>query len=75
MQKPTKAMRSEIAAAGFYRSPWGNHPCLQILTVAELLEGKGIDYPSSQDSNITFKKAPKAEQPVNQENLSFKTPD
>lgn len=48
--------------AGFYDSPWTHqkHPRLQILTVAELLEGKGIDYPPSQHVDVTFKKAPKA---------------
>jgi hypothetical protein len=58
----TKPMRSEAASAGFYKSPWGTHPRLQILTVAEILEGKGIDYP--HPSNVTFKRAPKAETPL-----------
>lgn len=58
LQEPTKPMRAEAASAGFYKSPWGNHPELQIVTVAELLEGKGIDYPRL--ANVTLKKAPKA---------------
>lgn len=58
----TKPMRSEAASAGFYKSPWGTHPRLQILTVAEILEGRGIDYP--HPSNVTFKRAPKAETPL-----------
>jgi hypothetical protein len=33
-------MEAEAAAAGFYESPWGTHPRLQILTIAELLEGE-----------------------------------
>ncbi|MHB8526072.1 MAG: hypothetical protein ACYDD2_07955 [Candidatus Acidiferrales bacterium] len=36
-------------------------PRLQILTIAELLDGKGIDYPHM--SNVTFKRAPRAETP------------
>jgi hypothetical protein len=32
---------------------------LQILTVGELLEGKGIDYPAPSQVNATFKKAAK----------------
>jgi site-specific DNA-methyltransferase (adenine-specific) len=60
MQKPTKAMRAEAAGAGFYKSPWGKHATLQILTVEELLKGKTIDYPDIPGVNVTFKKAPKA---------------
>jgi site-specific DNA-methyltransferase (adenine-specific) len=62
LEDATKPMRTEAAAAGLYKSPWGSHPRLQILTIAELLEGKGIDYP--HPSNITFKRAPKAEAPL-----------
>ena len=65
LQEPTAAMKKEAASAGFYTSPWGKHPRLQILTVAELLQGKDIDYPPSKQStsqaNVTFKRAPKAE--------------
>jgi len=60
MEAPTQPMRKEAASAGFYESPWGKHPRLQILTVEELLAGKGIDYPPSQQANRTFKRAPKA---------------
>jgi hypothetical protein len=61
MEKSTKAMRTEAASAGFYKSPWGSrHPVLQILMVEELLKGKGINYPYSEGVNVTFKKAPKA---------------
>ena len=62
MQEPTSHMRSEAAGAGFYHSPgWNkNYPKLQILTVAELLAGKGIDMPPLRQVNATFKKAPRA---------------
>ncbi len=59
LDEPTKAMRTEAASAGFYTSPWGKHPRLQILTVEDLLTGKGIDRPPAQAS-ATFKRAPKA---------------
>lgn len=59
MSKPTKAMRTEAASAGFYESPWGNHPRIQIFTIADLLKGKKIDIPTSGDLR-TFKKAPKS---------------
>ena len=61
LQEPTQPMRTEAAAAGFYQAPWGKrYPRVQILTVADLLEGKAVDYPRE---NVTFKKAPKAELP------------
>lgn len=62
MQEPIKPMRAEAASTGFYDSPgWHTkHPRLQILTVRELLEGNGVDYPS-RFGNVTFKRAPKAE--------------
>lgn len=59
-EKPTKLMKTEAASAGFYSSPWGKHPRLQLLTVADLLDGKGIDYPRTAGTNITYKAAPKA---------------
>jgi len=60
MEKPTSAMRKEAASAGFYKSPWRKHPVMQILTVAELLKDKKIDYPDVPGVNVTFKRAPKA---------------
>lgn len=60
MEKPTKPMRTEAASAGFYKSPWRTkHPVLQILTIDQLLNGKGIDCPPLGQVNVTFKKAPK----------------
>jgi DNA modification methylase len=60
MEEPTQHMRAEAASAGFYRSPWNNkdYPRIELLTIADLLSGKGVDYPPSRD-NRTFKKAPK----------------
>jgi site-specific DNA-methyltransferase (adenine-specific) len=63
LEDVTKPMRTEAASAGFYKSPWGNHPRLQILTIGELFEGKGIDYPHPA-GNLTFKRAPRAEMPI-----------
>jgi len=59
LDEPTKAMRTEATSAGFYTSPWGKHPRLQILTVEELLAGHEINRPPMQAS-VTFKRAPKA---------------
>lgn len=58
LQTPTKPMRTEAASAGYYASPWGNHPTLQLLTIADLFDGKGINYPGWV--NVTYKAAPKA---------------
>jgi DNA modification methylase len=60
MEKPTRNMRKEAASAGVYKSPWGSHPRLQIMTIEELLTAHKIDYPPARQVNITFKKAPKA---------------
>ncbi len=37
------------------------YPKLQILTVEELLGGKGVDMPPTEHVNATVKKPPKAE--------------
>jgi hypothetical protein len=62
LEDATKPMVTEAASGGFYKSQWGNHARLQILTIAELLGGKRIDYPPTV--NVTHKKAPKAETPL-----------
>jgi site-specific DNA-methyltransferase (adenine-specific) len=53
-------MMKEAAEAGFYQPPGltDKYPRLQILSVAELLAGKKIEYPRLLD--VTFKKAPRA---------------
>lgn len=62
MQAPTQPMRSEAAGAGFYHSPGWNrdYPRLQIITVADLLDGRGIDMPPIRQVSTTFKRAPRA---------------
>lgn len=61
LDEPTKPMRTEAAGARFYKTPDGNHPRLQILTIKQLLEGGQMDYPPQYArTNVTFKKAPKA---------------
>ncbi len=58
---PTGPMRAEAAGAGFYSSPWGGgFPRLQVITIAELLNGKRVEMPNAQGMNVTFKRAPKA---------------
>ena len=55
LNPPTAPMRREAASAGFYKSPWGNHPRIQLLTIEDFLGGKGVDYP--QVADVTFKRA------------------
>lgn len=52
--------RAEAASAGFYTSPgWGtSHPRVQLISIAEALAGKRIDYP--HHTATTFNVAPKA---------------
>jgi hypothetical protein len=60
MEQSTREMRKEAASARFYTSQWGQHPRLQLLTIEEILSGKGIDYPRTAGTNVTFKKGPRA---------------
>jgi DNA modification methylase len=62
LQEPTKPMTAEAADAGFYESPgWKKkYPRLQVVTIEELLDGKGINRPPA--ANVTFKQAPKAKE-------------
>jgi adenine specific DNA methylase Mod len=56
LQAPTRDMSKEAVSAGFYQSQWGNFPRLQILTVAELLDGSATAlYPRMNAA--TFKRA------------------
>jgi len=57
LREPTKPMLTEAAATGFYESKEfpGRYPRLQILTIAELLEGKKLEYPAHRVE--TFAKA------------------
>ena len=60
LQEPTRPMRTEAAAAGFYSSPWWEKkfPRIQLLTVGEILRGARIQYPPR--TNATFRRAPRA---------------
>jgi len=63
LDDPTQPMRAEAASAGHYVSPFfGNKrfPCLQLLTVDQLLSGRGIDMPPHENIAPIGKRAPKA---------------
>ena len=68
-EDPTRPMREEGASAGFFESPWGKHARIQLLTVGELLKGKGIDYPRTAGTNVTLKAAPRAKEDAATPNL------
>ena len=63
LQPPTAPMETEAASAGFYEHKLNRQqfPRLQLRTVKELMEGKGIERPSTiAATDETFKKAPQA---------------
>ncbi len=66
MHPPTPAMLRTAASAGTYDSPkWGKrYSRLQVLTVAELLDGRQIKCPPLSQVNRTFAKAPKHKRPA-----------
>jgi DNA modification methylase len=43
--EPTQPMRAEAASAGFYKSLGHDYPRVQLVTVAELLDGKRLEMP------------------------------
>jgi site-specific DNA-methyltransferase (adenine-specific) len=61
LNDPTGPMIQEAATAGFYEPeylPGMRFPKLQILTISEIFEGKGLEYPRIAP-DVTFKKAPR----------------
>jgi len=62
MKDPTRPMRENAADGEFYRSPWDgrDYPRIQLLTVAELLDGRGIQMPAPSLLNVTYQRAPRA---------------
>ncbi len=56
MQQPTKTMRREAAGVDFYKSAFGKHLKIQILTIANLLNGKKLDSPPAK-ADLSFKRA------------------
>lgn len=63
LQPPTGPMEAEAASAGIYEHKLNRrrYPRLQLRTVRELMDGKGIERPTSAAAvDETFKKAPKA---------------
>ena len=57
LEEPTGPMQKEAVKTGFYETPYGKYPKLQILTIAELFEGKQPNIPLVDPT--FFKKAAK----------------
>jgi site-specific DNA-methyltransferase (adenine-specific) len=57
LRKPTAPMVKEAASAGFFKTPFGEFPRIQITTVEDLLEGRTLKLPP-QEYGGGFKQAP-----------------
>lgn len=64
LEPPTKPMKVEAVAAGYYHSRIWNkdYSKIQILTIDELLHGKSVDMPPQTQTNVTLAKAQKITQ-------------
>ena len=69
LAEPTGPMKTEAVKAGYYETLYGKYPKLQILTIAELFEGKQPNIPLIDSAS--FKKAPKEIEGGEQEKLLF----
>jgi DNA modification methylase len=71
--EPTRNMREEAAAAGFYTSAFGTkHKRIQLYTIDELLNGAQLDLPSHNRTDVeTFKRAKRVKEDGQQEGLGL----
>lgn len=70
LAEPTKPMITEAVSAGFYQSPKGEFPKIQILTIADLLSGKVKPQFFDMSSGVyNFKKAKVQKQKAEQRQL------
>jgi site-specific DNA-methyltransferase (adenine-specific) len=70
LQEPTDKMRADAASAGFYvhKLNGKQYPKLQLRTVEELMEGKGIARPSNiAATDETYRRAPKNSSRIKEE--------
>ncbi len=54
LEPASKPMIKEAADSGFYTSPWGKHPIIQVRTIAELMAGNGFNAPPIRASGTTY---------------------
>ena len=55
LAEPTEPMKTEAVKAGYYETPYGKYPKIQILTIADLFAGKQPNIPLVDPT--AFKKA------------------
>jgi site-specific DNA-methyltransferase (adenine-specific) len=70
LAKPTEPMQTEAVTARYYETPYGRYPKLQLLTIAELFEGKKPNIPLVDPT--AFKKA--NIEVMTEQNLLFNPP-
>jgi restriction endonuclease Mrr len=71
LTEPTKPMLIETVKEGFYETVYGRFPRLQIVTVAELLEGKRPAIPLIDRTASGFKIGSRENDQTEQEGLPF----
>jgi DNA modification methylase len=69
LAEPTGPMKTEAVKAGTYDTPWGKYPRVQIVTIAELFDGKQPKIPLIDPAS--FKKAQKEIEGGQQDKLPF----
>lgn len=70
LTNPTEPMVKEAVTAGFYDSPKGEYPKIQIITIEELLAGrKRAEHPDISSGSYNFKQAKKESKKLKQEVL------
>jgi adenine specific DNA methylase Mod len=69
LAEPTAPMRTEAVKAGYFETVYGKYPKLQILTIAELFEGKQPNIPLVDSA--AFRRAPKEKEGGEQDRLPF----
>jgi hypothetical protein len=65
----TGPMRTEAVKAGYYTTPYGKYPKIQIFTIEELFTGKEPNIPLVDSA--AFKKAPREDEGGDQDKLPF----
>jgi site-specific DNA-methyltransferase (adenine-specific) len=54
LEPATTPMKTEAANHNVYESPWGRHPKIQVMTVADLLDGQKFDMPPIRPGGTTL---------------------
>jgi DNA modification methylase len=63
LEDPSAGLRKAAATGEVYESPWGKHPKIQVVSVAELMSGKRLDAPPLRQTNVSYARATQPERP------------